>query len=354
MPCPHCNAALTPGAAFCAACGTPVAAAAAPAATPPAATPITAADAVATARQVGAQLESARRSLPYGSVHIAAAAAAVAALLLSFTSWGARGSWLLTILALAGIAATGAADLRRRGAFSVASWPLSDTQETLLAAAGLVLLAATTLVSLHLRLGSLLWLVALAAGAWGAWPLLRPHLDLRPSHLLGGYRALAVAGVVVLLAAMTQGWGQASSTLLPGYGYTCDFTGCGWGVGYGTGSIYVAGVSYPGVAVEWAEIVVVVLFVALAVLLLAEDARRPGWLRFVPAGAAALSVAWLAWSLAGSILVKGGSKQLGWWVAIVALVAFAAGSALIALGHTDGDYAPARLVRRLRGEQPAA
>lgn len=346
MVCPNCHATVDAGATACPACGSPAPAAIA---TP---MPITAESVAATARQVCEQLVEARRSLPYGSIHVAAAGFAVAALLLSFTSWGARPSWLLTILALAGIAATAAADLRHRGAFSVAAWPLNAAHEAGIAAATLVLLAATTLLSAHLMLGSLLWLLALASFAWGAWPLLRSHLDIRPSHLLGGYRALAVVGALLLLATMTQTWGQASGNLLPGYGYTCvGFSGCGWGFGYGTGSIYTSGVSYQGFSVEWAELIVVALLVGLAVLLVAEPQRRPRWLRVLPVATAALTVAWLVWALNGSILLKGGSKQLAWWIAVAALAAYTAGAALIAAGQEDGEYAPARLVRRLRGSR---
>ena len=351
MVCPNCNATVDTAAASCAACG-----ALAPAtsdATAPA--PITAESVAATARQVGEQLDQARRSLPYGSIHIAAAGFAVAALLLSLTSWGARASWLLTVLAVAGIAATAAADLRRRGAFSTQSWPLSAAYEASVAAATLVLLAATTLVSLHMRLGSLLWVLALAGFAWGAWPLLRSHLDLRPARLLGGYRALAIAGVVLFLAMLTQTWGQASSSLIPGYGYTCTELGCADQYGYGFGAMTIFGVVYQGTSVEWAEIIVVALLAGLAALLVADsaEAHRPAWLRFVPVATAALTVAWLVWSMSGSVLVKGGTKQLAWWLAIAALAAYAAGSALIAAGQDDGEYAPARLVRRLRGNRAA-
>ena len=340
MVCSHCSVALPSDAAFCPSCG----AATSPTSPSPAA-PIT-------ARQVGAQLQEARRSLPYGSIHIASAAFAVVATVLSTTSWGARPSWLLTILALVGIGAVTAADLRRRGAFRLDAWPLGERQETAVVAATLVLLAATSLVSLHLLLGSVMWLLSLACLGWGAWPVLRPYADLAPSRLLGGYRALAVGGVVVLLAAMTQNFGSGASYLMPGYGYGCGLSGCGYGVNYGYGSFFTLGVTYPGVAVEWAEIIVVALFVGLAALLAAGD-WRPSWLRAVPVATAGLTVAWLAWSIAGSVLVKGGSKQLAWWIAIAALAAYTAGSALLALGQDDGAYAPARLVRRLRGEQSA-
>ena len=329
MVCPSCNAVLPDRAAACPACGAAV-----------------------PARQLGAQLDEVRRSLPYGSVHLAAAGFAVAALLLSFTSWGLRPAWWLTILTLLGIGATAAADLRHRGAFAVAAWPLRPPQETALAAATLVLLTATALMSLHLRLGSLMWLLSLAAFVWGALPALLPYADLRPARLLGGYRGLALVGLVVLLAAMTQEFGSASSSLLPSYGYGCDLLGCDFGFGYTHGSVLVAGVQYTGMSIEWAELVVVALVVALGALL-AAGTWRPSWLRAVPLAAAAATVLWLVWSLFGSVLVKGGSKDLAWWVAVAALAAFTAGSALLATGQEDGEYAPARLVRRLRGQQPA-
>jgi len=338
MVCPTCHAAVDDNAASCPACG---------AAVHPAAP--SAAD---TARRLGAQLDVARRRLPYGSIHLAAVGFAVAAVLLSFTSWGARPAWWLTILTVAGMAAVAAADLRSRGAFTVATWPLSPVQERVLAAVTAILLASTTLISWHITLGSLSWLLASACFAWGAWPLLRAYVDVSPKRLLGGYRVLAVGGAVVLLAAMTQNVGQGSNSLLPGYGYGCSFSGCGYGVNYGFGSMTAFGVIYQGVGIEWAEFVVIAVFAGLAALL-AAGAWRPSWLRAVPLATAAFTVAWLAWAMAGSVLVKGGTKQLAWWVLIGGLAAYTVGSAFIASGQEDGQYAPARLARRLRGAQPA-
>lgn len=291
--------------------------------------------------------------MPYGSIHVAAVGFALLALLLSFTSWGVRPAWWLTVVALVGVGAVAMADLRRRGAFHVASWPLSPTQETVLTTATAILLAATALISLHLTLGSLMWLLALASFVWGAWPVVKEYLDITPKRLLSGYRVLAVGGVVVLLAAMTQNFGQASNSLAPGYGYGCGLAGCGYGVNYGYGSTWIFGVIYQGVAVEWAEFIVIALMVGLAALLAAGD-WRPSWLRTVPLATAALTTAWLVWSMFASVLVKGGSKQLAWWIAIAALAAYTVGSAFIARGQDDGEYAPARLLRRLRGQQQAA
>jgi hypothetical protein len=155
---------------------------------------------------------------------------------------------------------------------------------------------------------------------------------------------------VVLLAALTQNAGQGSSSLLPGYGYGCSFSGCGYGVNYGFGAVTVFGVIYQGVAIEWAEFVVVALFAGLAALL-AASAWRPAWLRLVPLATAALTIVWLVWAMFGSILVKAGSKQLAWWIAIAALAVYTLGCAFLARGQEDGGYAPAHLVRRLRGEQ---
>jgi len=342
MVCPNCHAALDDGAEACPSC----------AATQPASPGPAPSSAPAATNQLRTQLEGARRSLPFGSIHLAAAGFAVAALLLSFTSWGARPAWWLTLLTLAGIGAVAAADLRARGAFQVASWPLSERRQRLLAAATAILLASTALISLHVLLGSLMWLLALACFAWGVWPDLKEYVDVRPKRLLGGYRLLAVGGVVVLLAALTQNAGQGSSSLLPGYGYGCSLSGCGYGVNYGFGAVTVFGVIYQGVAIEWAEFVVVALFAGLAALLCAGD-WRPAWLRRVPLATAALAIAWLVWAMLGSVLAKAGSKQLAWWVAIVALAAYAVGSAFIAAGQEDGDYAPGRLARRLRGAEPA-
>ncbi len=338
MLCPTCHAALETTAQACPSCG---------AAVHPAAP--SAAD---TARQLGAQLDVARRRLPYGSIHLAAIGVAAAAVLLSFTSWGARPAWWLTILTLAGMGVVTAADLRSRGGLQVASWPLSAAQEKLVAAVTAILLAATTLISWHITLGSLSWLLASACFAWGVWPMLRDHVDLSPRRLLGGYRVLAVGGAVVLLAAMTQNVGQGSNSLLPGYGYGCSLSGCGYGVNYGFGSMTAFGVVYQGVAIEWAELVVVAVFAGLAALL-CSGAWRPSWLRVVPLATAALTIAWLVWSMAGSVLVKGGTKQLAWWFVIGGLAAYTVGSAFIARGQEDGEYAPARLARRLRGTQPA-
>lgn len=259
---------------------------------------------------------------------LAAAGFAVAALLLSFTSWGLRPAWWLTILTLLGVGALAAADLRRRGAVQLAAWPLQAAQETVLAAATLVLLTATTVMSLRFRLGSMMWLLSLAALVRGVGPVLQPYADLRRERLLGGHRGLALVGLLVLLAAMTQEFGSASSALLPGYGYTCDLFGCGFGYGYGTGSIFVGGLHYTGMSVEWADLVVVALVIALGALL-AAGSWRPSWLRAVPLAAGAVTVLWLVWSLFGSVLVKGGSKDLAWWVAIAGLAAFVAGSALM-------------------------
>ncbi len=295
----------------------------------------------------------ARRSLPYGSIHVAAAGFAAAALVLSLTSWGARPAWWLTILTLLGVGMVAAGDLRGRGAFQVARWPLSPSQETLLAAATAILLASTALISAHMTLGSLMWVLALASFGWGVWPVLSPYVDVTPKRLLGGYRVLAVGGVVVLLAALTQNAGQGSSSLLPGYGYGCSLSGCGYGVNYGFGAVTVFGVIYQGVGIEWAEFIVVALFAGLAALL-ATGAWRPAWLRLVPLATAALTIIWLVWAMFGSILVKAGSKQLAWWIAIAALAVYTLGCAFLARGQEDGAYAPAHIARRLRGEQAAS
>jgi hypothetical protein len=265
---------------------------------------------------------------------LAAAGFAVAALLLSFTSWGLRPAWWLTFLTLLGVGALAADELRRRAAFQLAAWPLQPAQETVLAA--LVLLTATTLMSLQFRLGSLMWLLSLAALVRSVGPVLQPYVDLRRERLLGGHRGLALVGLLVLLAAMTQEFGSASSALLPGYGYTCDLLGCGFGYGYGTGSILVGGLHYTGMSVEWADLVVVALVIALGALL-AAGSWRPSWLRAVPLAAGAVTVLWLVWSLFGSVLVKGGSKDLAWWVAIAGLAAFVAGSALMVAAPRRGQ-----------------
>jgi hypothetical protein len=107
------------------------------------------------------------------------------------TSWGDRPSWLLGLLTLAGIGVTLAADLRRRGAFAVQSWPLAEVQERTVAAATLVLLTASTVetLHLHLRLGSLLWLArwAPSAGERGS--------GCRPSRASGHGACLAATAV---------------------------------------------------------------------------------------------------------------------------------------------------------------
>lgn len=294
-----------------------------------------------TARPLAAQLDQARRSLPYGSVHIAAAGAAVVALLLGITSWGYRPSWVLGVLTLAGIGLTLAADLRRRGAFAAPGWPLRAEQERMVAAVTLVLLAAATVETLHVVLGSLFWLTALAAFGWGAWEWLAPYADVRPRRLLGGYRGLALGGAVVLLAAMTQLFGQTAGSFVT---YAFDYVGN-----------YYAGIPYSGMSVEWAEPVVVAVVAGMAALL-ASGAWRPAWWRLVPAGAALLSLVWLLASLATSELMKSGGKQLAYWVAVAGAAAFAVGAVLIASGREDGAWSPARLIARARAgsSTPAA
>lgn len=329
MTCPRCGQPTALGADVCTACGQQLS-------PPPPPPPLAAAPRAPAGVDAGTAIAGARLWVERAPF-LTAAALALVAVVLGFTSLGSNPDWTLLVPIVLLGALTAAAELRDTGRLTVPQWPLSTTQQFIAEVLFTLLLVAATVMVIGVALGPIVWLLAAAAAVWGMLQRLRASSIaalLAPAQAARGARCLLLVGGAVAVVSFILNWGEVPGYYGMGLGIDCLSGTCVSGVA--PDASYYGAYDYAGRSTSFAQWMVVLLLLALVAIMLRREAidRR---ISFVPAVAAALLTGWTIWLVT---LTGLGSdvKLIGFWVFAAALLVVDVGAAMLALGRDNDTW----------------